>query len=375
VLARNDLRVLVCDPRPLPIDKPCGEGVLPTGVRHLEQLGALENVDGAEVHPFVGIRVHTASGLTASAAFAEGPGLGIRRVNLSRALLRTAQRNNLEIQQNAFKSMNLTAQGMDVELRDRRVNARLVIGADGLNSRVRRCAGLEGGKGSFRRLGARQHYRISPWSDCVEVVHGHGIEAYITPCGQDLTDVAFLWDPGRYQVETGARMITSLLRAFPDLEARLRHAPLEGAPMATGPLHRLALGRVADGVLLTGDAGGYLDACTGEGISLALAQALAMEDTVVPELRKPGDVLRSGQLRAFERAARNITQPYLLATRFLLFLNRRPALFDRFIRAVRTYPDILQHFFSAQMGCASFVMGWSKLLHLVHGLAMPGGRT
>lgn len=143
--------------------------------------------------------------------------------------------------------------------------------------------------------------------------------------------------------------------------------------MATGPLHRLARGRVADGVLLTGDAGGYLDACTGEGISLALAQALAMEETVVPALRRPGGVLRSIQLRAFERAARKITQPYFLATRFLLFLNRRPALFDRFIRAVRIYPDVLQHFFSAQMGRASFVLGWSKLFHLVHGLAMPGG--
>src|SRR3954470_85803 len=91
VLARNGFHVLVCTDRPLPIDKPCGEGILPTGVDLLRRLDVLKHLDPVEMHPFKGIRIHTSSGQTAAAPFVEGPGLGIRRLNLSQALLRTAR--------------------------------------------------------------------------------------------------------------------------------------------------------------------------------------------------------------------------------------------------------------------------------------------
>jgi menaquinone-9 beta-reductase len=249
------------------------------------------------------------------------------------------------------------------------VTTRLVIGADGLNSRVRRWAGLEGGRGGFHRLGARRHFQITPWSNHVEVIHGLGIEAYITPCGNNLVGVAFLWDATRFRgARGGPALIPSLLRAFPELSERLERVPAASPPLSTGPLHRLARRRSSDGVILVGDAGGYLDACTGEGLSLAFAQALALEQTVVPLLRQGGDVPRREQLADYERACRNITRPYLLATHVLLYLGRHPALLDRFIRAVHHEPDILQHVFSAQMGQVSFWPGWSKLLRLAWGL-------
>src|SRR5437870_382397 len=79
VLARSELRVLVCSGQPLPIDKACGEGVLPTGVELLGRLGVLDRLEPEQTFPFRGIRFHTRSGVVAAAPFAEGPGLGVRR--------------------------------------------------------------------------------------------------------------------------------------------------------------------------------------------------------------------------------------------------------------------------------------------------------
>jgi hypothetical protein len=58
-------------------------------------------------------------------------------------------------------------------------------------------------------------------------------------------------------------------------------------------------------------------------------------------------------------------RPYLWGTSLLLFLSRRPLLFERFVRAMAANEDILEHFFSALMGKASFWLGWSRLVRLL----------
>jgi len=366
VLARNRLRVLVCDPRPLPIDKACGEGVLPHGLAHLRALNAVENLDVRESYPFRGICFRTASGASASARFAQGPGLGIRRLNLSRALAQTAcNLNCLEIRQTKVLGFSASSAGVEVDLPGQRVLARLLIGADGLNSRVRRWAGLEGGFGRRRRFGTRQHFQIAPWSDRVEVFFGHNAEAYVTPCASDAVGVAFLWDKTQAGHAGGRALVDRLLRGFPQLQTRLRDARAISSPLSTGPLYRKVRGRCGDGVLLLGDAGGYLDACTGEGISLALAQALCLEHTVVPLFQKSTASMSKQCLQPFESHCRDIMRPYVRGTSLLLFLNRHPRLLERFVEALAVNEDILEHFFSALMGKASFWLGWSRLVRLL----------
>ena len=371
VLARQGLRVLVNDWRRLPIDKVCGEGVMPPGVEHLRQLGALKELDGDEVHPFVGICLRSARGTTASASFAEGPGLGIRRLNLSRALLRTAQRiDTLKIEDGVpVRGLQSTPTGTLVQLGSRQVTGRLLIGADGLNSRVRRWAGLDGGWNSLQRLGARQHYQISAWNDHVEVHYGPGIEAYITPCGKDLIGLAFLWDRRQHRrIHGGSDLWPGLLHAFPHLEKRLKNAAPLGVAQGIGPLHRVARGTCADGVILLGDAGGYLDACTGEGVSLALGEARSLETTVAPLLLAAHEKPRKQQLDDFARAYRQITSPYYQCTRMLLFLSKHPRWFERLLAAFRVYPDLFQHFLSVQIGRASLWPGWGKAARLLNAL-------
>lgn len=366
VLARNRLRVLVCDHRPLPIDKACGEGVLPHGLAHLRALNVVGNLDARESYPFRGIRFRTASGVVASAHFAEGPGLGIRRLNLSRALAQTARNLScLEIRETKVLGFSASGSGVEVHLPGQRVTARLLIGADGLNSRVRRWAGLEGGVGTRHRFGTRQHFQVAPWSDHVEVFFGDNVEAYVTPCGVDAVGVAFLWDRTHAPHPGGRAVVDHLLRGFPQLQTLLEGSRPVSKPLSTGPLHHKVRRRCADGVLLLGDAGGYLDACTGEGISLALAQALCLEHTLVPLLQKSTASLSKRRLQPFESRCRDIMRPYLWGTSLLLFLNRRPLLFERFVKAMAVNEDILGHFFSALMGKASFWLGWSRLVRLL----------
>ncbi|HEY7326143.1 MAG TPA: NAD(P)/FAD-dependent oxidoreductase [Gemmataceae bacterium] len=366
VLARNRLRVLICDPRPLPIDKACGEGVLPHGLAHLRELDVVGNLNVHESYPFRGIRFRTAGGASASACFAEGPGLGIRRLNLSRALAQTASNLNcLEIRQTRVLGFSASSNGVEVELPGQRVSARLLIGADGLNSRIRRWAGLEGGFGRRRRFGTRQHFQTAPWSDHVEVFFGHNAEAYVTPCGADAVGVAFLWDKPHAPHTGGRALVDHLLSGFGQLQTRLRGVPTVSSPLSTGPLYRKVRGRCADGVLLLGDAGGYLDACTGEGISLALAQALCLERTLVPLLQKCTTSPSKQRLQLFDSRCRDIMRPYVWGTSLLLFLNRHPRLLERFVKALAVNEDIMEHFFSALMGKASFWLGWSKLVRLL----------
>lgn len=370
VLGRNGLKVVVCERDVLPRDKACGEGLMPTGVEHLHRLDASRYLDPHQLCRLSGIRFRTAAGSVGTARFMDGYGLGIRRTNLSSALLQAARNwPTVEVLQRArVRQIDLEANGFRAQLSTGTVTARLLLGADGLNSWVRRWAGLEGPSQRLRRLGARQHFNVKPVSSYVEVLQGRGVEAYVTPCGEDEVGVAFLWDAAVFRGARGGRnLMRPLLDCFPDLKRRFESAPPSSPPRSYGPLRRVARGRIARGVVLLGDAGGYLDACTGEGISLALAQALALESTVVNVLRRTADVPSQRQLAGFARMCRQITRPYEVGTRLQLYLCQHPWLADRVVRAL-SEQDLMGHYLSANMGTASFWPGWKRAVRLVGSL-------
>ncbi len=354
VLARAGLRTHLYEKNTFPVDKACGEGIMPAGVGHLRQLGVTGYLEKNATFPFAGIRFHAASGQTAAARFAEGPGLGVRRTALSAALRQAAQSYNcLQI----FEATPAVPQAMAgrrvvVTTGNHCVYARLLIGADGLNSRVRRWAGLAGGRRHWQRWGARWHVRLPPLSEYVEVFWGkNGIEAYLTPTGPEQSDVAFLWDKTRYgPVRGGTALLPSLLQAFPTLQQHLQNAGPPDGVAAVGPLQQTASAVVGNGVLLIGDAAGYLDAITGEGISLALAQALALPETVIPLLRRGEGVPRRRELAHYQKAYRAIVRPYYSFTHLMLCLSRHPSLAERVIGALQSRPGVFQKLLSASMG-------------------------
>ena len=372
VLARAGLRTLICEKASFPVDKACGEGVMPTGWSYIQQLGADRFLDGGNCTPIVGIRYVAPSGRVAAAPFAEGAGRGIRRAALSAALWRLARTlPTLRIEQQTPAEPLARSEGrVLVRAGRRRVSARLLVGADGRHSRVRRWAGHDGAPAHRPRWGVRRHFRLPPWNDTVDVHWSQeGVEAYVTPCGDQQVNVAFLWDKARCRrVRGGDQLFPSLLAAFPRLKARLNDAPPLSAVRAAGPLEQPARLTVADNVLLIGDAAGYLDAITGEGISLALAAALSLEGTVAPLLRRKETPLAS-DLAAYERRHQALYRPYHRLTTLALWLSRFPRLAEWSVRALAHEPDAFQSLLSANMGLAS---PWipTVWLRLLRGLAL-----
>lgn len=289
---RAGLSVVVAEPRADPIDKACGEGLMPGGLARLLALG----VDPPGV-PFHGI-AYRAGERCAHARFAAGPGRGVRRTALQGALRDRAAQSGIAVVARRIAQVRQDHHGVEAA----GVRARWLVGADGLHSRVRREVGIASTAGAPARFGQRRHYAVAPWSDFVEVWWSAHAEAYVTPVAPDLVGVAILHRRAGLGYE-------ALLDGFPELRERLAGAaagPVRGA----GPLRRTVAARVRGRVLLVGDAAGYEDALTGEGVSLALSQAEAAVSA-----------LAGGDLAGYEAAWRNRTRTYRLLTRGLVLLT------------------------------------------------------
>ncbi|WP_405697113.1 NAD(P)/FAD-dependent oxidoreductase [Streptomyces sp. NBC_01185] len=260
--AAAGLEAVVVEPRRAPVDKACGEGIMPSGVAALHALGVAPA--GRELR---GIR-YVEGSRRAEATFRGPPGLGVRRTALHTALHRRAAELGVRV---VTGRVGEVRQGHD-SVTAGGLTARWLIAADGLHSPVRRALGLEGRPPEPRRYGLRRHYRIAPWTDFVEVHWSRDGEAYVTPVGEGLVGVAVL---SRHR-----RSHEQHLAAFPALARALRGreaGPVRGA----GPLRRSASSPRAGRVLLAGDAAGYVDALTGEGVALAAATASAAVDCLL----------------------------------------------------------------------------------------------
>ena len=226
----------------------------------------------------------------AEARFRTGPGRGVLRTTLHAELAARAKEQDTEWIQTRVRSVQQDAHGVTAA----GVRAKWLVGADGLHSAVRRAVGINATAGTPRRYGVRWHYRVPAWSEFVEVYWSRWGEAYVTPVEPDLVGVAIL---------SGGRPD---LAWFPRLAERLEGAK-HGQPRGCGPLRQVVSRRVAGRVLLVGDAAGYEDALTGEGISLAVKQAGAVVDAIVDEAPS-----------SYEQAWQRITRNYRLLTRGLV---------------------------------------------------------
>ncbi len=289
---KRGLSVIVADPRESPIDKACGEGLMPGGLAELKSL----DVDPAGV-PFQGI-AYVSRQRRAEARFRTGPGRGVRRTTLHATLAARAKEQDAEWIRTRVTDVVQDAHGVTAA----GVRAKWLVAADGLHSAVRRAVGITATAGTPRRYGVRRHYRVPAWSEFVEVHWSPWGEAYVTPVEPDLVGVAIL---SRQRPE---------IDWFPWLAQQLRGAS-PGAARGCGPLRQVVSRRVAGRVLLVGDAAGYEDALTGEGISLAVKQAAAAVRAIA-----------DNDPASYEAAWHRVTRSYRWLTRGLVLASApRPA--------------------------------------------------
>lgn len=313
--AKAGLRVTVLDPRSGPIDKACGEGLMPGAVKMLANLGV--TLRGM---PFHGIRYLDAH-RSATAFFASGSGLGVRRTSLHQAMTERALQLGVRFEQGVVREVLqengvVTANGY---------RARYLVAADGLHSTVRRWVGLQETarptRGPAARWGQRQHFRVRPWTRLVEVHWAARSEAYVTPVGPDEVGVAVVGS-------TRAPLLEQL-RAFPRLAERLAGVDPTGGVRGAGPLRQRVAGRVAGRVLLVGDAAGYVDALTGEGIAVSMASARSLVAAVL-----------QGEPAAYERLWLRDTRRYRWITSGLLAARRVAA--PAIVPAAAALPDVFR---------------------------------
>ncbi len=142
--------MIVAEPRDTPVDKACGEGLMPGGLAELTSLG----VDPPGL-PFRGI-AYLSEHRRAEARFRDGPGRGVRRTTLHAALAARAKEQDAEWISTRVTSIEQDATGVTAG----GVRARWLVAADGLHSHVRSAVGISAVAGTPRRYGVRWHFAV-----------------------------------------------------------------------------------------------------------------------------------------------------------------------------------------------------------------------
>jgi flavin-dependent dehydrogenase len=318
--------VVVADAAQPPIDKACGEGLMPDSLGALRRLGVA--LDPEHSFAFRGIRFLGAGG-TVQADFPRGHGVAMRRIRLHQLLIDRATELGVKL---AWRTrVTGVADGL-VSLDGADVRCRWVIGADGENSRVRRWTGLDAVRSESFRYGFRRHYRVRPWTDFMEIYWGPDCQMYVTPVGAGVACVALITrDPH-------VRMDAAMPR-FPELARRLERAPVigeeRGAVTVTRRLRRIYRG----GTVLIGDASGSVDAITGEGMSLSFRQALALADALVAD-----------DLDRYQTAHRRMARRPAFMAELMLLLDRFPRVRPRVLKLFAAEPVIFERLLAVHVG-------------------------
>jgi flavin-dependent dehydrogenase len=161
---------------------------------------------------------------------------------------------------------------------------------------------------------------MAPWSDCVEVYWSDGAEAYVTPVADDCVGVAILTSrKGGFDAH---------LSAFPALQDRV-HGCAHGPDRAAGPLRQRVRSRSAGRVMLVGDAAGYVDALTGEGLGIAFGAAELLVQCVAAD--RPQD---------YDRRWRRMSRRYRLLTAAVLQATEMRRVRTRIVPAAARFPGV-----------------------------------
>jgi len=304
LLGRAGLAVKLFEARRLPLDKPCGEGIMPAGVAVLDRVGLTAAVGG---RPIAGVR-YQGFGRTVEASFASAgvrPGLAQRRRVLDAVLWKAAsETSGVQAEDHtAIEEVSVREGRVEgVRIHGRLQPCRLLVAADGASSSLRRLLGLEG-RSRLARTGVRAHFASAPQEATtpgwVEIFMGEGRELYVTPLPEDQLSVAALAAPEMFRAR-GTRH-AGWVAQEPLLAARLRDGGAHPVDRWAG---RTSLGHVAragwcPGAVLLGDAAFSLDPLTANGVSQALVSAEMLAQR--PEVFSREASVADAALAAFDR--------------------------------------------------------------------------
>ncbi|MEP6843636.1 MAG: FAD-dependent oxidoreductase [Pseudolysinimonas sp.] len=283
------------------IDKACGEGLMPGAMPALARLGV-----SPRGFPLRGIDYRDGR-RSAQHRFIVGNALGVRRTTLHAALRNRAEVLGVRFVTDRVDGVEQDARWVSIRTASTKIRADWVIAADGLHSSVARLTGLSlPTPRARRRYGLRRHFAVEPWSDLIEVHWTRLGEIYVTPTADGMVGLALL-------TRQGVRF-DDALAASPELAARVRGAEPMSELRGAGSFRQNTRARSSGRVLLVGDASGYVDALTGEGIRIGIAQARAAVAAVVND-----------DAAGYEKAWMDVTRDFRRLTGALVRLATSPA--------------------------------------------------
>ena len=303
--ARRGLRVIVVDKQDFPRDKPCGEGLMPSGRPALRELGLEDAVVSHGAPPLNGIQFGRVDEPPIAVPFpayhGEQAGLGIRRLSFDAQLV-DALSHHSQIQFSPHtdaRDVRRNGDGMTTVITGAgEVRARFVAVADGLRSPLRHRLGWTAGPRPPHRYGIVAHWMmdgpVDPW---VRITFDRGLEVYEGPVAGNQRMVALLCYQGRMR-EFGGQPESRYREIAQAIRPGLRQAELIGSVSAVGPFWYGATTVADRGIFLVGDAAGFTDPITAEGVASGLRQAHALADA----LTSPNPE------RAYRQAHRQLTK-------------------------------------------------------------------
>jgi flavin-dependent dehydrogenase len=359
LLARQGHDVVLVDRARFPRDKACGEGVMPPGVAALRRMGLLERVRATGARPLDSVTYrHRKTGLEVRLPFPIPPdqgsaaGLGVRRTTFDGVLVDAVREEPRAVVREGDRVTGLVRNAADavvgITTTTEDIRARVVVGADGLHSQMRAWTGLRAAPQAPMRYGLAGHWQVDARNrDGITVTLAGGHEWYEAPVGPDLLLVSILTHRS-HPAMTARHYEGAARRSIPAVaEAELVSGPLGGAHF------RQRVRAVAEGrVFLVGDASGYDDPTTGDGIAIGmlLAERLAEHAGNLLAGRIDGETAVARYARDHEDLVRERRR----LTNLALFLARSPDLSRRAILRARDDPRALGKLVAINCGYQTF---------------------
>jgi flavin-dependent dehydrogenase len=300
-LARAGARVLLVDRARFPRDKLCGDTLNPGALRLLDGAGLRTRVEAVS-HPLEGMLITGNGGVHVRGTY--GPGLFARALTrrvLDQLLVDAAIAAGVQFQDGVRVDGPLVDEtGGRPTVRGAvlcrcggpasrlRVPARVTIAADGRHSTLAFALGLASHPPAPRRWAVGAYFEGLAGLDTVGEMHVRGPHYIgVAPIGGAGLANVCLVTPAREGFADPARLLERHVAADPVLGPRAVEARRVTAPAILGPLAVDARAAGVPGLLLAGDAAGFIDPMTGDGLRFALRGAELAADVALAALDDP----------------------------------------------------------------------------------------
>jgi flavin-dependent dehydrogenase len=272
-------------------------------------------------------------------------GLALPRETLDTLIAEEAGARGAELREGVHADIaSVGPESVEIEVRGKTsvetVQARLLIAADGLTSRVARRSGLAR-RGALRRIALVTHaVDVAGMSDVGEMhLAGFGYVG-LAAIGHGVTNVAIVIDLDRVGASSAPaeRWFYELLPQFAEVADRMRSARLVTPVRGVGPFARWTSRATADRTLLVGDAADFHDPFTGEGIYAALHGGELAATHAMTALERGR--FAGADLVAYDRARRRAFRGKWLFEKLVSGAIARPAVFDRCANRIARQQDL-----------------------------------